>query len=40
MLQFEVVVVVVGLRAETNLLDDNLGGFGFLLFQALFLLIE
>ena len=40
MLQLEVVVVIVGLRSETNLLHHNFGRFGLLLLLPFLLLIE
>ncbi len=40
MLELEVVVVVVGLRSETNLFDHYLGSLGFLFLLTLFLLVE
>ena len=39
MVQLELEVVVVGLGAEADFLDDDLGGFGLLVFQSL-LLVE
>ena len=40
MIQFELKVMIVGLGTQSNLLDDNLGGVGFLLLLAFLLLIE
>ncbi len=40
MLQLEVVVMVVGLRAETYFLDHHFCGFCFLLLEAFLLLVE
>ena len=40
MLEFETVVVLIGLRSEADLFDNNLGGVGFLLLLTLFLLIQ
>ena len=40
MFELEVIIVVVGLRSETYLLDNNLCRFSFLLFKAFFLLVE
>lgn len=40
MFQFEIIIVIIGLRSETNLLNNNLRRLSFLLFLTFFLLIE
>ena len=40
MLEFEVVVMLIGLRSEAYLLDNDLGRIGFLFFLFAFLLVQ